>query len=47
MLILFLATSPKTHCRIISFKIYKNVKNIFKYFVDVDGPSYVDKMVKI
>jgi len=46
-LFLFLATSPRTHCRITSFKIYKNVSNILKYFVDVGGPFYVCKMVEI
>jgi len=40
-----LARSLKTHCRIISFKKWKNVKNILKSFVD--GLSYVCKIVEI
>jgi hypothetical protein len=47
-----LVTSPTTHCRIISFKKLKNnfKYNFFKikkYFVDVDVPSCVCKMVEI
>jgi hypothetical protein len=41
-----LVTSPKTNCKIISFLKYKNLK-LKKKFVDVDGLSYVCKMMEI